>query len=330
MTSTPKIYRKLAGRKPGFIDNFSLWMGPDHLLSVRNKRFFEEYRRFYFTDIQAILLQKSPRAFLRQAILLLPVLALAALQIWGHAKWYWFSIPAAGVLAIVIPWLVRGASSVCHLQTAVSVEPLPSLRHWRSAQRAVAEIRAAVERVQGAADLAQLSLLDTSFPPLMPHLAAPPPLPFRDRAYTHLLGFAFLLLTGAIGMWNAFQPGVAEAGWLLAGHLAAFGLLMASMILHDRRSLGKPLAAMVSAAMVYLVAAISVSGWALSVRTSMTTMDAATRQMLQRVMESTVAANASAAIGLTLGLAGAVMIWIRMPQRVEAPLTIFTGHRDAE
>src|SRR4030088_1939833 len=108
MPRSPHAYRKLPGRRFGILFTSTLWIGPDHLLSVRKGRFAEEYRRFYFSDIQAIVLQKARREFLRQAILFLPVLAAVAILLGTDARWYWLGIPAAFTLAILIPWLAAG------------------------------------------------------------------------------------------------------------------------------------------------------------------------------------------------------------------------------
>src|SRR5437016_13358775 len=47
-------YRRLPGKQRGWIRKSSLWEGEDHLLLVRGTRFAEDYRRFYYRDIQAI------------------------------------------------------------------------------------------------------------------------------------------------------------------------------------------------------------------------------------------------------------------------------------
>src|SRR5580704_15159324 len=57
---TPE-YRKLPGRRRGFIQKSSVWAGPDHLLLVRGSRFRDEYKRFYYRDVQAIAVARAPR-----------------------------------------------------------------------------------------------------------------------------------------------------------------------------------------------------------------------------------------------------------------------------
>ena len=61
MSEPPFKYRRLPGRgrrKQGLVflaaAHSSLWLGPDHLLSVDRIWMNEEYKRFYFRDVQAI------------------------------------------------------------------------------------------------------------------------------------------------------------------------------------------------------------------------------------------------------------------------------------
>jgi len=47
------MYRRLPGNAAALASYHRLWLGPDHLLAVRSVGFSEEYKRFYFSDIQA-------------------------------------------------------------------------------------------------------------------------------------------------------------------------------------------------------------------------------------------------------------------------------------
>src|SRR5580698_2302749 len=53
----------------------ALWLGGDHLLLVETSGFTENYKRFYFRDIQAITVQETRRGqvwnFIRGGVLLL-------------------------------------------------------------------------------------------------------------------------------------------------------------------------------------------------------------------------------------------------------------------
>src|SRR5580693_8033557 len=54
-------YRKLPCKRRGFFNVSTVWAGPDHLLLVRGSRFREEYKRFYYRDVQAIAVARAPR-----------------------------------------------------------------------------------------------------------------------------------------------------------------------------------------------------------------------------------------------------------------------------
>src|ERR1700723_3392091 len=55
-------YTRMPGGLRGFVRKSSLWEGSDHFLLLRGTRFSEEYRRFYYRDIEALLVQKCARA----------------------------------------------------------------------------------------------------------------------------------------------------------------------------------------------------------------------------------------------------------------------------
>src|SRR2546425_13007038 len=45
----------------GLATSSSLWLGKDHLLNIDSNRFSEQYKRFYFRDIQAIATVRNKR-----------------------------------------------------------------------------------------------------------------------------------------------------------------------------------------------------------------------------------------------------------------------------
>ena len=54
-------YKKLTRLKAtGLFSCASLWLGPDHLLLVESRRIAEDYKRFYFNDIQTFVLRRTP------------------------------------------------------------------------------------------------------------------------------------------------------------------------------------------------------------------------------------------------------------------------------
>jgi hypothetical protein len=127
----------------------SLWIGEDHLLSVDSASYSEEYKRFYFRDIQAVFICPTGRRAVWNGIL-------AALLIMHLLVFGWFGAPAV-ILAIVavvlaIPLIINnlfGPACRVYLRTAVQVEELPSLSRLPRARRVLDRIRPLITAVQG-------------------------------------------------------------------------------------------------------------------------------------------------------------------------------------
>ena len=135
----------------------SLWLGKDHLLSIDSTYFAEEYKRFYFRDIQAITIRTTRR----RAILNLVLLFL--LLLWLGTLVYAFTVgPAqAGPVVALLPMSfliiglalvvnnVLGPTCAVYLRTAVQVEELPSLNRVRRAHQAMTLLRPLIVAAQG-------------------------------------------------------------------------------------------------------------------------------------------------------------------------------------
>jgi len=135
----------------------SVWLGPDHLLSVDRVWFTEEYKRFYFRDIQLITVEQT-----RTALLINYILAMCAA---GTALLFWLlstNDPTSSRVYLIIGGiltgiflialainLARGPSCVCRLKTAVQTELLPALGRTGSARRTLAIIKPLIEQAQG-------------------------------------------------------------------------------------------------------------------------------------------------------------------------------------
>lgn len=157
-----KPYVKLPGRgvrgRIASATYTSLWMGADHLMQVVGTRFSEDYKRFYFKDIKAIIIRRT-RAWATTSWILLGIAvlfmgifgALAANA--GRSDREGFLITGGCIagffLFIAAINLLLGPTCVCHLRTPVQEEELPSLKRLRTARKALQRIRVAVEAVQG-------------------------------------------------------------------------------------------------------------------------------------------------------------------------------------
>jgi hypothetical protein len=148
ITPARDTYRRLPGAKRGPLRKATLWLAGDHLLAVDSRRFSETYKRYYFKDIQAIMVRQKSSAESQTidlgAMIILGILALVA--------WRLESRFAAGVAGLVLLGYVihksLGPQCVCHLITAVSRDKLPSLNRTRTAARALGIIQPLVEQAQ--------------------------------------------------------------------------------------------------------------------------------------------------------------------------------------
>jgi hypothetical protein len=162
MIKTPEIkYRRLPGkglRKQGFIAvsriSCTLWLANDHILNVDNHVFSEDYKRFYFRDIQAIITQKTNRGKVWNIILsffggLFGGIALFNVKPGGtEAVVAWLIVAGIFGIFLLINWL-RGPTCNCHIITAVQQEQLPSLSRLKTAKKVIRILKPFIQKAQG-------------------------------------------------------------------------------------------------------------------------------------------------------------------------------------
>ena len=144
-----------------FRARMSLWLGPDHLLSVDSSGYSETYKRFYFKDIQAITLYRTKRLQWWNVTVgffaLVFIIAVVLLAPGPSAPWTANDIAGASVLGGIIGLLVlllsinliSGPTCKTFLRTAVQIEALPSLCRVRKTRRILAKIRPLILAAQG-------------------------------------------------------------------------------------------------------------------------------------------------------------------------------------
>jgi hypothetical protein len=240
-----KEYQRLTRsrlRRTGLLTAFatrsSLWLGKDHLLGVDSTGYTEEYKRFYFRDIQAVVVRRTNR--LRTFNIVLGGFAMFFLFItitvigppgtWDGGEMtggsFLLGIVAVFGLLMLINNL-KGPGCACHLRTAVQTELLPSLTRLGRVRKVLARIRPLIEEVQGArlspeeiaAQLAKPVTPDT--PPVIarykPAPAAVPPGYYSGRV--HLIFFWLLLadvpLTAVNFVYESTWTDVVGVLWLM-------------------------------------------------------------------------------------------------------------------
>jgi hypothetical protein len=221
---TERRYRRLPGRPFTAFRRDSLWLAEDHLLSVQSSRFAEDYRRYYFRDVQAITIHRtaavSPWTYLTGAVA--AVLLAPGLFFEFQNAFLWFS--GGLFLALTLSLIGLGPTCACYIQTAVSRDRLGSLRWIRAAENTLRILQPRIEEVQGPLTPEMLSL--PSEPPLSGPFIQPPPLPTLKLPETGW-GYEFLFAVLLVDSLHAYL-GLSHRG--TAMDVAAFAILITEIV----------------------------------------------------------------------------------------------------
>ncbi len=209
MRKQTKKYRQLPGNKRGFFEYNALYLGKDYLLSVYSTGLSEDYKRFYYKDIQAIITRKTILGKISNIIavliggaFILPILFTESPvfhRITGITGGVFF-------FCLLINWL-KGPTCICHLRTAVQKEKLPSLNRVRTARKAVKLLRSMIEEAQG---ILSPEALAENIPKIFPETLAERgnnsdnPFPRHEYGKTHHILFWLLLVIGVADITDLF------------------------------------------------------------------------------------------------------------------------------
>ena len=207
-------YKRLPGRGPrrtGFIavslSRCSLYMGDDHILAVDSNGFSEDYKHFYFSDIQAITTRRTRRGAAWSIALALMIACsfVGALFLEKEDARIFFWVLSGAFLAFLLVNLFRGPTCICHIMTAVQEDQLPSLNRLRVARKVIEALRLAIERVQGKLGPEEVNIdqnegtlhaARTTHPLRQPNAGGHETR--HDGGTVHMMAFAFILLDGIL------------------------------------------------------------------------------------------------------------------------------------
>ena len=115
---------------------YTLWSGGDHLLHIATGIFIEDYKRFYYRDIQAFIIHKT-NSWLVWNLVLTFLAALSALLTYALDDIQRLGPGIVTILLVMIAFtsFIRGPGCVCYIQTAVQKQKLRSISRIRKAQK---------------------------------------------------------------------------------------------------------------------------------------------------------------------------------------------------
>ena len=157
----------------------SLWLGSDHVLCIDSTGFSEEYKRFYFRDIQAFTMRRTARRSVQGILIALPLMlflmgVLGSYDNPDNAVGFWLCAFFAAFLGVLLLYnFLAGPTVRCYLQTAVQTEELPPLNRWRRANKAISRLRPLIAAAQG--ELLREEIPDRLQAAMAEAAAAPPP-----------------------------------------------------------------------------------------------------------------------------------------------------------
>lgn len=154
MATEKSSYQRLPGKKKGFlIGQHTLWQGSDHLLQIYSRLGVEDYKRYYFDDIQAIITRKTGSGSIQNIILALLFGIFCFYAVTSGGSWRILpALIAAALLLILLVNVIKGPTCETILLTAVQTEKLHSLHRLKTTEPVMNRIRSMIEPRQGRID----------------------------------------------------------------------------------------------------------------------------------------------------------------------------------
>jgi hypothetical protein len=159
MATQPKTFQRLPGRSTSVAEYYRVYAMPDHILSVTAAGFSENYRRFYYRDIQAIVVRKTDAG--QTASVILGILVGLTALIWlspilnadsRNLGFIIFCAIANGLFALpLVINILLGPTCHCYIKTAVQTDRLYAVGRLRTAQKFLDRIRPRIAEAQSVA-----------------------------------------------------------------------------------------------------------------------------------------------------------------------------------
>ncbi len=255
-------------RVPGLLlagGRSTLRVADDHLLLCDYRtRFTERYKRFYFSDIEAVIIRKTIHWIVWMVVWGFVAFCLFLVGLFVGWNKTLFIIEGVLIFFVLIQ-AMRGPSCRTHIQTAVQVDVLPMLRYVRRATRVIATISSLIEQVQGKRGEIAPSLAKISIRPESPAAAAvvssSSPVPSLAQAsggrhelsLLHVVTFALVLLTGLNAIWEVNFPSTISFAIFVAFFSLSAVLGLIALVRKGKRRVHRGAATMVWLLMISFV-----------------------------------------------------------------------------
>ena len=155
-----KDYKKISPRKSDFVSHSRLWLGKDHLLVVREIGYTDEYKRFYFSDIQSITMLKTRSYFVFSILFAIPLVLFSVLFGMGEGL-VWENVPSLVFtlffFVLLVVHLLRGPTCKCWIRTSVNNEVLTMIRRDRAFIKLIKRVDPLIQAAQGSFSIESIS-----------------------------------------------------------------------------------------------------------------------------------------------------------------------------
>ena len=260
MAQKTKEYLKLPGTKKGFlIGKYTLWQGSDHLLLLFSRVGVEEYKRFYFNDIQAVITRKTAVGTIQNTVMGCLVLIFMLPAVSFDGGWsIFYAIVAAAMLFLLLVGLFKGPTCETKLMTAVQTEKLHTLHRQKNTSQVMDRLRVHISQTQGTLKREAFDKIPTrsSKNSNAPRQAPPPsskiPAYHSEKGRAHMGLFILLLIDGVLVSLGFFFPHVILT---IMHSLASLGMgifVVVALVKQHDSSIGGPLKAITWASLGFV------------------------------------------------------------------------------
>lgn len=285
MVQKTKAYRKLPGYKKGFLlGKYTLWEGPDHVLQILSRVGVEEYKRFYFSDIQAVVTRKTAVGTIQNMVTAVLVLIFTLPAISFDGGWsLFYGLVAAGMFLLLLIGLFKSPTCETQLLTAVQTEKLHSLHRLKNTSKVMDRLRDHIHQAQGVVKRDALGkmprrhLNDHSRNRQAPARQSTIAAHGNERGRAHMGLFILLLLEGVLVSMGFFFSHVALTIISSASGLGMGIFVIVALVKQHDSNLGASLKAITWASLGFICINF-VAGYIISVGFAMRNPDVAYNQ----------------------------------------------------